>query len=168
MIRRWYLLHANFLYVFKSSSDTKAKHVILLHGCQITALPMNTEVNITKNKKAHKNKLQFGIEIVIGINTIRQLRKVLYASSKHEQKRWIHALKSTADAYVVQDFFNLKEPLGFGKFSTVYRALEKKTGKEYAVKIIQRRSLSPRENQALRTEIAVLRLLNHPNVCLHI
>merc|ERR1711902_4175 len=37
-VKRWYLLHSNFLYVFKTATDTKPRHVILLHGCQIKAI----------------------------------------------------------------------------------------------------------------------------------
>ena len=88
----------------------------------------------------------------------------MYAKNSEEQQRWIRALKQAADAYVVEDFFEIGEPLGSGKFSTVRHAINKKTKEECAVKIIQRKSLSARENQALRTEIAVLRLLNHPHI----
>ena len=88
-----------------------------------------------------------------------------YATSEKKQHRWINALKQAADAFVIEDFFTIHEKLGSGKFSTVYRATDKKNSHhQYAVKIIQRRSLSERENQALRTEIAVLRMLNHPNI----
>ena len=153
-IKRWYLLHANFLYVFKNHLNTKPRHVILLQGCQIKTFSKHDD----ENKK-------YGIELVIGINTIRHQTKILFASTEKEQYRWINALKQSADAFVIEDFFNIHEKLGSGKFSTVYRATDKKNkNNQYAVKIIQRRSLSPRENKALRTEIAVLRMLNHPNI----
>ena len=151
-VTRYYLLHSNFLYVFKTATDTKPRHVILLQGCQIKAFDEDED-----------NK--YGIELVIGINTIRHQTKILFATNEKEQYRWINALKQSADAFVIEDFFNIHEKLGSGKFSTVYRATDKKNkNDQYAVKIIQRRSLSPRENKALRTEIAVLRMLNHPNI----
>ena len=153
-VRRWYLLHSNFLYVFKSATDTKPRHVILLHGCQIRAV----------SAESSDERLKHGIELVIGINTIRHSTKVLFAANASDQQRWISALKQSGDAFVIEDFFNIHDKLGSGKFSTVFRATDKKSGTEHAVKIIKRRSLSRRENDALRTEIAVLRLLNHPNI----
>ena len=189
MVKRWYLLHNSFLYVFKNSYDTEPKHVILLNGCSISEYPSNVIVTSdTQNendgrinsikyqqppKKTAKSsqsnaqnddKMQFGIEIIVGVNTIRQQHKILFAKTKKEQQQWIAALKSSADAYVVDDFFDIKEKIGSGKFSKVHKAIDKKNGQPYAVKIIERKTLTLRENQALRTEIAVLRLLNHPNV----
>lgn len=148
-IKRWYLLRAGFLYVFKTPIDNKPRHVILLHGCQIKAIDDGSN----------------GIELVIGCNTIRHQTKILFASSKTDQMRWIAALKQSGDAFVISDFFSVHEALGSGKFSTVYRVTDlKNESEEFAVKVIERRSLTERENKALMTEIAVLRLLNHPNI----
>ena len=54
-------MHNNFLYAFKNAQDNKPKHVILLHGCQIQAVD-HSELN---------SKCEFGIELIIGINTVK-------------------------------------------------------------------------------------------------
>jgi len=59
--------------------------------------------------------------------------------------------------------YNLKELLGRGAFSEVYRVQEKETGKEYAVKIIDKKALRGKE-ESLQNEIAVLHKVSHPNI----
>lgn len=55
--------------------------------------------------------------------------------------------------------------LGQGAFSTVVKARDKEKGDEYAVKCIQRTAeLKEDEIVSLREEVAVLRLVDHPNI----
>ena len=42
------------------------------------------------------------------------------------------------------------------------KCVEKNTGKEYAAKLIRRRSLDKEE---VENEVAILRTLNHPSLC---
>lgn len=59
--------------------------------------------------------------------------------------------------------YNIKDLLGRGAFSEVYRVQEKETSKEYAVKIIDKKSLKGKE-EALHMEISVLQKVRHPNI----
>jgi serine/threonine protein kinase len=51
-----------------------------------------------------------------------------------------------------------------GKFSTVREGISKVNGRSYAIKIMDKTSLDEKEKEALRTEIAVLKLIQHPGV----
>lgn len=60
--------------------------------------------------------------------------------------------------------YKLQEELGFGAFSVVKSGVHLKTGKQVAVKIIDKTKLSDDDSMMLAVEIQVLTSLNHPNV----
>lgn len=59
--------------------------------------------------------------------------------------------------------YNIKEVLGKGAFSEVFKAVEKGTGHEYAIKVINKAALKGKE-EALTSEIAVLQQVEHKNI----
>lgn len=65
----------------------------------------------------------------------------------------------------ISKLYTLKDELGRGRFSVVRSATHKKEGATYAVKVVENSSLTDEENlEALETEIAILRQLNHPHI----
>jgi len=56
------------------------------------------------------------------------------------------------------------EKLGEGAFSIVHRAVHKENGQEVAVKIIDRFGIPPDDEKALRSEVEILRSLEHDNI----
>lgn len=64
--------------------------------------------------------------------------------------------------------FRLGRVLGMGQFGTVFRCVEKASGKEYACKSIQKRNLVRQEDvEDVRREIQIMyHLAGHPNVIL--
>lgn len=75
-------------------------------------------------------------------------------------------------AHLVPTVFNFgmksycrHEELGKGGFATVYRVTDKRTGEEYALKVINKEKyLKPKSQEKLRTEISIQASLNHPNI----
>ena len=69
---------------------------------------------------------------------------------------------------LVGDFHLLKK-IGSGAFSTVYLAENTKTGKEYAIKVIDRETFAePEKLRRVKLEIDILKTIHHPNlICLH-
>lgn len=69
--------------------------------------------------------------------------------------------------------YKMMEIVGSGAFATVKRAILKKTGEVFAVKMIQKRAFASQTGSAkanaMRKEVDILRKLNHPNVvgCTH-
>lgn len=59
--------------------------------------------------------------------------------------------------------YSLKEVLGKGAFSEVYRAVQKDTHKEYAIKVIKKDALKGKE-EALQMEVQVLQKVKHRNI----
>lgn len=62
------------------------------------------------------------------------------------------------------DLYELKSELGKGAFSVVYRCSQKKTGQDYAVKVLDVRNMSEKDRTKIDREIKICRELTHPNI----
>lgn len=60
--------------------------------------------------------------------------------------------------------FTLDKELGSGAFSTVKKGIHKKTGKVFAIKCVVKEGLPASDENALREEVRVLRMLQHPKI----
>ena len=77
---------------------------------------------------------------------------------------WIDKLKQVMNYQNIFDKYNLKELVGKGKFSTVYRAIDKINNRVVAIKIIDKRILKLHELDLIKTEIDILKICQHPYV----
>lgn len=91
-------------------------------------------------------------------------RRELYASDEQMRDKWMAALRGTLSQQAIDQLYSLKETIGHGKFSKVFRATEKTTGKDYAIKMISKVRMTAHEKELLRGEMSILRLLRHPHV----
>jgi len=69
---------------------------------------------------------------------------------------------------LITDVYDIKDEIGKGAFSVVKMAINKKTGEKVAVKIIDKKAAnSDQDEKRLKTEVEILKRVNHPNiVCL--
>jgi serine/threonine protein kinase len=149
--KRWVVLRDNFLYVFKSPKDQKPNGVIFLEGCFIESI--DDEKNL---------KYPYGIDIVF--NEEKNKSRAFLAENKEERDEWLNNLKSAAQIYDFNQFYEMGAELGTGKFSSVHECTHKVTQKKYAVKVIDKNELSEKDKESLRTEIAIMQLVSHPNI----
>ncbi len=61
-------------------------------------------------------------------------------------------------------FAQLKDELGRGAFSIVKLAVERSTGKGFAVKIIEKKNVAQEYKKNLLTETEILRAVSHPSI----
>eukprot|EP00746_Dinoflagellata_sp_MGD_P025040 gnl/MRDRNA2_/MRDRNA2_158826_c0_seq1.p1 gnl/MRDRNA2_/MRDRNA2_158826_c0~~gnl/MRDRNA2_/MRDRNA2_158826_c0_seq1.p1 ORF type:complete len:559 (-),score=92.78 gnl/MRDRNA2_/MRDRNA2_158826_c0_seq1:66-1631(-) len=151
---RYFILEDRFLYYFEKHTDADPKGAIFLQGSSITV-------------QADGSRGKHGIVVCNG----RQgRRRVLYCNSREEQDLWLHALAKAANIASIHEFFEIghgdaKIQIGKGKFATVYLGTRRDATKEkLAIKVIQKKGVSEDDREYMRTEIAVLRLVNHPNI----
>jgi len=64
----------------------------------------------------------------------------------------------------IESVYTFKEVLGAGSFAVVRRATHKGKGKDYAVKIIHKTSLSPDELSTLNDEVEILQKISHQHI----
>ena len=83
---------------------------------------------------------------------------------KNIYMEWIERLKHVMNYQNIFDKYILKEVVGKGKFSTVYRAIDRNNERTVAIKIIDKRILKLNELDLLKTEIDILKICQHPYV----
>jgi serine/threonine protein kinase len=60
--------------------------------------------------------------------------------------------------------YTLGDLLGKGAFSAVYNGIHNKTGQRYAIKVIDKTKLTPKDVESIVMEINLLSTIDHPNV----
>ncbi|KAG6584784.1 CAMK/CAMK1 protein kinase [Phytophthora cinnamomi] len=63
-----------------------------------------------------------------------------------------------------EEQYSLGKVIGSGTFSVVRIAIHKPSGQRYAIKCIKREGLVAEDIEALTTEVAILKQMNHPNI----
>ena len=148
--QRYYLLRGKFLFCFKRALDKVAKKSIFLPGCEVDTL---TDFVMTR---------RYGFRITEPEGRFTPLR--LYATSSAECKAWVEALKRGGAMVAVVEKYSFCETVGKGKFSVVKRAINKVNNKQVAVKVIDKKALNTKEQEFLRTELQILKVVRHPNL----
>lgn len=90
--------------------------------------------------------------------------RTYYLLSSEERDSWLKVIKSAIGYACIEDFYEIKEDLGRGKFGQVKLAIHKKTSKKVAVKVIKKKDMSIGEVELQKREIEVLKLCQHPNI----
>ena len=85
---------------------------------------------------------------------------------EEQEKRNFFAKKCDENTHYekIEDFFEFKEKIGEGHFGLVKRCIEKSTGKEYAVKIMNKNKIKKKDLQFLIQERNYMVLIKHPNI----
>lgn len=91
-------------------------------------------------------------------------RRIYYLTSKEQKDEWIAAIKKSTGYASLQDYYQLHETLGKGKYGLVKKAFHTRTGLECAVKIVRKKELTLKDLELLKREIEVLKVCQHPNI----
>lgn len=156
--KRYYLLSGNCLYYYTHKRDIRSRGVIFLTGSIIERVK-DEDMEI---------KGYFGFEMLhqdlcTGEHH-RHDKRVMYCRSLEAREKWVTTLQHAAHVVPIEDEYVIGKELGNGRFSIVCECVHKDTGSHYAVKIIDKTTIEPEEKALLRTEIAVLKLVDHPNI----
>ncbi|KAJ5085608.1 DNA damage response protein kinase DUN1 [Penicillium argentinense] len=104
-------------------------------------------------------------DAMVGRNKNRELEDGDEVSILNEA-RFVFRYPRTRDTHGFRQQYRVLQQLGKGHFATVYLCVERATGKQYAVKVFEKRSGDSQKTQgeALQQEIALLMGVNHPNL----
>eukprot|EP01022_Parablepharisma_sp_SALTPOND_P004493 TRINITY_DN1203_c0_g1_i10.p1 TRINITY_DN1203_c0_g1~~TRINITY_DN1203_c0_g1_i10.p1 ORF type:complete len:446 (+),score=48.92 TRINITY_DN1203_c0_g1_i10:1202-2539(+) len=93
------------------------------------------------------------------------IRYYFYSDSDKDLQEWIALVNTFSNNNeVLLGNLEQKETIGTGKYSTVYRYVDKVTKMEYAMKCIEKAKLDPMERRLLQNEISIIKDLRHKNV----
>lgn len=144
------MLKKSLLLLHENPEDKLPSGVIFMDGCYVDVIG---DYYVSK---------KFGITISHETNTYNEI--VLWFDSRVDRDEWTKVLEVAAKTRKFKDYYELKEKIGQGKFSEVHFATELATKEKWAVKIITKARLRPHETEMLRSEIAIMKLLDHPGV----
>ncbi|RCK67147.1 Serine/threonine-protein kinase RAD53 [Candida viswanathii] len=127
-----------------------------------------THMNNQRLVKGSNYLLTQGDEIAVGVGVESDIvRFVLVFSDKFNPAKIPDNTGTASDDGIFKDFIIKHETIGQGAFATVKKAVERKTGDSYAVKIINRRKALNTGGNAMAgvdRELQILRKLHHPNI----
>lgn len=148
---RWFVLRDRFLYYFNKQGDRVPKGVIFLEGSTV------------RSEMQDVPKGKFGLAIQQRGHTDKRL---LFCSSDQERAAWLTALSSATRSPAIEDYYTLsQDELGRGRFAHVVQAHPRDDPQtRVAVKVISKAGISDEDREHLRTEVAILKLVDHPHV----
>uniref|UniRef100_A0A0G4F4B8 Calmodulin n=1 Tax=Chromera velia CCMP2878 TaxID=1169474 RepID=A0A0G4F4B8_9ALVE len=167
-IARFFILIDNVLYYYKKESDQKPLGVIFLEGCHVEGLEAVGHSDHpgggTGGRSVEAEAGEQWPGFLIGHPSPSYRAKRLFCSTLYERNLWVESLRAVMKQKTIGHLYKVYEPVGHGKFSTVYRAVHKRTETEFAIKMIDKSRVSARDRELLRSEMAIIRLLRHPHV----
>lgn len=144
------ILRSNTLLLYISPSAPFPCSVVFLEGCFIDPVVEFSQGNTHGLSIAH---------VYEGFKPLS-----FWTNTKQERDQWLLRLQAAARSRKIDEFYEIKERIGSGKFSDVYATLERLSDLKWAVKVIDKKRLNNDEKEMLRSEIAIMKLLNHPSV----
>ena len=76
----------------------------------------------------------------------------------------MEAVKEVIEYNNLNDFYELGETLGKGKYGVVKQGVHKRTKQDVAIKIVKKKDLSNKDLELLKREIEVLKVCQHPSI----
>lgn len=149
---RYFVLDDKYLYYFVKVADRVPKGVLCLEGA------------VVRNEVEEVPRGRHGIALHLKGDA---QKRVLLCTSAEDQAAWLAALMSAASqSPSIHDIYELSsKELGRGKFAKVVEAHARDSpGKLRAVKVISKADVSDEARKFLQTEVAILKLVDHPNV----
>ena len=137
------------LYYYKSKSNKKYKGMHNLSGVYIK----------------DEGEVKIGDKILYCFSIIFPTKKrKYYVSDDKEYIKWVESIRKVVHYSNLNDLYEIKEPLGRGKFGLVKLGVHKESGREVAIKIINKKLLSSLDVQQVKSEIDILKIAKHPNI----
>lgn len=157
-----------FLCVLIEHNDQKFHYNIELIDCLFILYETNTTdviKRIIDLRYCYLEEEGLQLKINVCFNIGQSL--LLLFENKGDYFSLIKRLKSNNFLRKVQTYYDMKELLGKGNFAEVYRAMNKHTGDEYAIKQIDKQHFEPKMLEYIYQEIFTIRYLtkiNHKNI----
>ena len=147
MHKKFAVLQERVLMLLHSPQDAFPESIVFLEGCYV-----DTENSAGK------------YALLLSHNYENYKNFKLWCDSEAERAIWVKKIEAAARIKKFRDHYKLKNNIGHGKFSDVFKAKERTTKSTWAVKSITKTNLRTEEKELIRSEIAIMRVLKHPGV----
>ena len=149
MKKIYFKLICKDLYYYKSKEDKKHKGMHNLSG-----------VYIKDQGSVKINDKKFYCFSIIFPSKERKY----FVSDEKEYIKWVESIRKVVHYSNLSDLYEIKGNLGKGKFGLVKLGVHKESGREVAVKIINKKLVGPIDLQQVKAEIDILKIAKHPNI----
>jgi len=107
-----------------------------------------------------------GFQLIVGdINPEKKKIYKFYSRGKNLINEWCQVIQEAiSNEYGSEQYLQTHEQIGVGRFSKVYSGIDKRTGEQCAVKIVNKSNLSEVEMQLQKSEIEIVQYVEHPNI----
>ena len=146
----WFVLLGLELYCYKNKGDLKHKEMKSLSGIYI-----KDEEDCTDES---------GVKMYPFMLIFPNKRRIYYFLSREDKLKWFEAIKERIGYTNMNDFYNVGDVLGKGKYGVVRQGIHKRTKQVVAIKVVKKKDLSLKDHELLRREIEVLKVCQHPYI----
>ena len=87
-----------------------------------------------------------------------------YLQDESEYIKWVEAIRKVVHYSNISELYEIKGNLGKGKFGQVKLGIHKVSGKQVAIKIINKKYVKDMEFEQIKSEIDILKIAKHPNI----
>ena len=149
MKKIYFRLICKDLYFYKSKEDKKHKGIHNLSGVYIKD-EGTVEIN---TKKLYCFNIIFPSK-----------ERKYYLQDESEYIKWVESIRKVVHYSNINDLYEIKGNIGKGKFGKVKLGIHKESGKQVAIKIINKNYVEGMDYEQIKSEIDILKIAKHPNI----
>lgn len=87
-----------------------------------------------------------------------------YCANEDEYQSWIDKInKATGNSSIFQKY-EILEMVGKGKFGVIKQVINKETKLKCCLKVMNKKSMTSKDLQELKTEVEIMKVCQHPNI----
>uniref|UniRef100_A0A7S1BTL5 Protein kinase domain-containing protein n=1 Tax=Corethron hystrix TaxID=216773 RepID=A0A7S1BTL5_9STRA len=125
---------------------------------------MTDSTTSTETTKVQRDSSDLSMPPPKEIKDMPRVRPVIQKKSSFRIMRPSFPTKKPDQPVTIYDRFILKDQIGIGGFSKVFKAAHRLSGRSFAVKRIQLSLMSEKDRKNVKSEVSILRSLNHPSI----
>ena len=149
-MKKYYIvLTGKDMYFFKDESKEEILGMHHLSGCYVKSVK-----DASINMEAYYS---FTIQY-------KKKKRIYFTKNKRTAINWQKNLMSAIGNLIFQNYYEVIENIGEGKFGIVKLCENKTTGMKVAVKILTRSEMREAEVELLYSELEIMKLVRHPNI----
>ena len=161
-----------FKYCEEDNSNITKKYYAIIKGKDILFFSSKQKNELCTIWNINKTIIQIGEKTDISKYTFYPLKFInfngsysyIYFEDKENLLKFAKKCEENTNYLKIENLFEIKDKIGQGHFGVVKTCIEKATGKEFAVKIMNKKHMKYKEFQLVIQERNYMSLIKHPNI----